>query len=239
MRATTYRKPDAEGFAFTAENLELAKRIVARYPEGRQQSAVIPLLDLGQRQNQNHCSPAVIEYVAGFLGMPPIRVYEVASFYSMFNKRPVGKYLVQVCRTTPCWLRGADSLTQAVKDFAHIEKGETSADGLFTLVEVECLGACCNAPMVQINDDYYEDLTAESLQALLTAFRHGKEPPKGSQTGRLGSSREGGPHTLTQLPASYPSGILRNDPPAPPPAPAPAAAAPAAPAAAPPAPPKS
>jgi len=167
--------------------------------------------------------------------MPPIRVYEVASFYSMFNKQAVGKHLVQVCRTTPCWLRGADSLTQAVRDFAHIEKGETSADGLFTLVEVECLGACCNAPMVQINDLYYEDLTAESLTTLLTALRDGKEPPKGSQIGRQGSAREGGPHTLTQVPESYPAGILRNDPPPAPPAP-PAQAAPAA---APPAPPKS
>ena len=229
MRATTYRKPDGAGFAFTPENLERAKRIVARYPEGRQQSAVIPLLDLGQRQNQNHCSPAVIEYVAEFLGMPPIRVYEVASFYSMFNKRPVGRYLVQVCRTTPCWLRGSDDLTQAVKDFAHIEKGETSADGLFTLVEVECLGACANAPMAQINDDYYEDLTAESMKALLTALKEGKEPPKGSQTGRLASAREGGPHTLTQLPENYPAGILRHDPPPAPPAQPAAAAAPPAP----------
>ena len=125
-----------------------------------------------------------------------------------------------------------------VKDSRHRE-GRDPADGLFTLTEVECLGACVNAPMVQINDDNYEDLTAESLQALLDGFRDGKEPPKGSQTGRLGSAREGGPNTLTQLPASYPSGILRNDPPAPPPAPAPAAATPAAPAAAPPAPPKS
>jgi NADH-quinone oxidoreductase subunit E len=219
VRATSYRKPDPEGFAFTAENLELARRIVARYPQGRQQSAVIPLLDLGQRQNANHCSPDVIEYVAEFLGMPPIRVYEVASFYSMFNKRAVGKHLVQVCRTTPCWLRGADGLTQAVKDFAQIEKGETSADGLFTLVEVECLGACCNAPMVQINDDYYEDLTPERLVHVLNELKEGREPAKGSQSGRLGSAREDGPHTLTQVPERYPSGILRNDPPAPPPAP--------------------
>ena len=240
MRATSYRKPDSEGFAFNAENLERAKVIVARYPEGRQQSAVIPLLDLGQRQNGNHCSPGVIEYVADFLGMPPIRVYEVASFYTMFNKRPVGKYLVQVCRTTPCWLRGSDAVTQAIKDFAHIEKGETSADDLFTLVEVECMGACANAPMVQINDDYYEDLTPENVTRLLQDLKDGKPVRKGSQTGRLTSAREGGPHTLTTELPEYPSGILRNDPPAPPPAPPappPAAAAPAP--AAPPAPPKS
>lgn len=236
MRATSYRKPDAEGFAFTPENLERARAIVARYPQDRQQSAVIPLLDLGQRQNGNHCSPGVIEYVAEFLGMPPIRVYEVASFYTMFNKQPVGKYLVQVCRTTPCWLRGSDQVTQAIKDFAHIGKGETSADGLFTLVEVECMGACCNAPMVQINDDYFEDLTADSMTRLLQDLKDGRPVTKGSQIGRVTSAREGGPHTLTQVPADYPSGILRNDPPPPPPAP-PAAAAPAP--AAPPAPPKS
>ena len=214
MRATSYRQPDPAGFAFNEENRALAERIVARYPEERKQSAVIPLLDLGQRQNRNHCSPAVIEYVAAFLGMPPIRVYEVASFYTMFNKRPVGRYLLQVCRTTPCWLRGADSLTDTIRGFAGIEKGETSADGLFTLVEVECLGACCNAPMVQINDDYYEDLTPESLTEVLTALKEGREAKPGSQAGRLSSARIDGPHTLTDLPQEpYPAGILRNDPP--------------------------
>lgn len=218
MRPTSYRAPDAKGFAFTPENLERANKIVARYPAEKKQSAVIPLLDLGQRQNANHCSPEVIEYVAGFLDMPPIRVYEVASFYSMFNKKPVGKYLMQVCRTTPCWLRGSDSLTQTIKEFAGIEKGETSADGLFTLVEVECLGACCNAPMVQINDDYFEDLTHESLLSIMKALRDGKAVKPGPQNGRLNSAREDGPHTLTEVPASYPSGILRNDPPPAPPA---------------------
>lgn len=219
MRATSYRTPDPKGFSFTPENLERANRIIARYPAGKQQSAVIPLLDLGQRQNDNHCSPEVIEYVAQLLDMPPIRVYEVASFYTMFNKQPVGRYLLQVCRTTPCWLRGSDGVTQAVKEFAGIGIGETSADGLFTLVEVECLGACANAPMMQINDDYYEDLTPESTKALLQALKEGREVKKGSQTGRLTSAREGGPHTLTDLPKEpYPSGILRNDPPPEPPA---------------------
>jgi len=220
MRVTSFRPADPQGFAFTPENLERAKVIVARYPAGRQQSAVIPLLDLGQRQNDNHCSPAVIEYVAQFLGMPPIRVYEVASFYSMFNKQAVGRYLLQVCRTTPCWLRGADGLTQAIRDFAGIEKGGTSTDGLFTLVEVECLGACCNAPMLQINDEYYEDLTPESLVALLEALRDGREVKAGSQSGRVGSARTGGPHTLIDLPPGPPpNGILRHDPPPAPPAP--------------------
>lgn len=214
MRPTSYRAPDPQGFAFTPENEALARRIVARYPAGKQQSAVIPLLELGQRQNANHCSPAVIEYVAQFLDMPPIRVYEVASFYTMFNKQPVGKYLVQVCRTTPCWLRGSDAVTQAVKDFAHIGKGETSDDGLFTLVEVECLGACANAPMAQINDYYYEDLTAESMTRLLRDLKDGKPVKKGSQAGRIASARIDGPHTLTVLPpGDYPQGILRGDPP--------------------------
>jgi NADH-quinone oxidoreductase E subunit len=235
MRPTSYRAPDPQGFAFTPENEALARRIVARYPAGKQQSAVIPLLELGQRQNGNWCSPAVIEAVAAFIDMPPIRVYEVASFYTMFNKQPVGRYLVQVCRTTPCWLRGSDAVTQAVKDFAQIGKGETSADGLFTLVEVECLGACCNAPMVQINDDYYEDLTAESMTRLLRDLKDGKAVRKGSQAGRLASARIDGPHTLNHLPeGAYPAGILRGDPPAPPAAPAPAAPASAAAPAAPP-----
>ena len=219
MRPTSYQTPDPQGFAFSAENLVRANAIVARYPAERKQSAVIPLLDLGQRQNGNHCSPGVIEYVAQFLEMPPIRVYEVASFYTMFNKQAVGKHLVQVCRTTPCWLRGSDAITQTVKDFAHIEKGETSTDGQFTLVEVECMGACCNAPMVQINDDYFEDLTPESMRQLLQDLKDGKPVKVGPQNGRLGSSREGGPHTLTEVPETYPSGILRNDPP--PAAPAP------------------
>ncbi len=220
MRPTSYRTPDSQGFAFTPENEALARRIVARYPAGKQQSAVIPLLDLGQRQNGNFCSPGVIEHVAAFLGMPPIRVYEVASFYTMFNKQPVGKYLLQVCRTTPCWLRGSDAVTKAIKDFAHIEKGETSADGLFTLVEVECMGACCNAPMVQINDDYFEDLTAESMTRLLQDLKAGLPVQKGSQSGRIGSARQDGPHTLNHLPeGAYPEGILRGDPPPAPPAP--------------------
>lgn len=230
MRPTSYRAPDPQGFAFTPENEALARRIVARYPAGKRQSAVIPLLELGQRQNNNWCSPAVIEAVAAFIDMPPIRVYEVASFYTMFNKQPVGKYLVQVCRTTPCWLRGSDAVTQAIKDFAHVGKGETSADGLFTLVEVECMGACCNAPMVQINDDYYEDLTPESTTRLLQDLKDGKAVKKGSQAGRVASARIDGPHTLNHLPeGAYPAGILRNDPPPAPPAPpaAPAATAPA------------
>jgi NADH-quinone oxidoreductase subunit E len=128
--------------------------------------------------------------------MAPIRVHEVATFYSMFNLKPVGKFFIQVCRTTPCWLCGSDDLTQICRDKLGIEKGETTEDGLFTLVEVECLGACANAPMVQINDDYYEDLTAERLAEVLDALAAGRDVKIGSQSGRQGSAPEGGPQTL-------------------------------------------
>ncbi len=212
MSETSYHRPASGDFAFDSENEALAQRIIARYPEGRHRSAVIPLLDIAQRQNGGWLSGEAIEFVAERLQMAPIRVYEVASFYTMFNKKPVGKYLLQVCRTTPCWLRGSDSLTETVKQVCGIEIGGTSEDGLFTLMEVECLGACCNAPMVQINDDYYEDLDAESFAKLLDDLKNGREVAKGSQTGRLASARSDGPHTLTKLEEGpLPSGILRAD----------------------------
>ncbi|MBC6404281.1 MAG: NADH-quinone oxidoreductase subunit NuoE [Rhodospirillales bacterium] len=212
MSQTTYRAPESGEFAFDAENEALAQRIIARYPEGRHRSAVIPLLDIAQRQNGGWLSKEAVEFVAGRLGMAPIRVHEVASFYSMFNKNPVGKYLLQVCRTTPCWLRGSDSLTQTIKEICGIEIGDTSEDGLFTLIEVECLGACCNAPMVQINDDYYEDLTAKSLDKILDNLKNGRVVEKGSQTGRIASARQDGPHILVDFdPNPVSSGILRGD----------------------------
>ena len=201
MRITSYAEAQAQDFAFTPDVLERANGIIARYPEGRQASAVIALLDLAQRQNGNWLSPPAIEYVAGLLDMAPIRVYEVASFYTMFNLQPVGKYLIQVCRTTPCWLRGSDDLTRTCLDKLGVALRGTSEDGLFTVVEVECLGACANAPMAQINDDYYEDLTAERMAEIVDALRDGKEVPAGSQVGRLASAPEGGPKTLTDLPA--------------------------------------
>lgn len=170
--------------------------IVARYPEGRQQSAVIPLLDLAQRACGGWLPIAAIEHVAEYLGMPKIRVLEVATFYSMFNLEPVGKNFVQICRTTPCWLRGSDDLREAAAEVTGCGLGESSDDGLFTVVEVECLGACCNAPMVQINDEYYEDLTAENFRTLLESLKRGETPSTGSQTGRTGSEPVGG---LTSL----------------------------------------
>jgi len=187
----------SEAFAFNAATEERAQTIVARYPEGRQQSAVIPLLDLAQRQAGGWLPTEVIEYVANYLDMPKIRVLEVATFYSMFNLEPVGENFVQLCRTTPCWLRGSDDLRAVAKDVTGCGLGETSADGKFTVVEVECLGACCNAPMVQINDEYYEDLTAENFRSVLEALKRGEDPMTGSQEGRTGSEPAGGLTTLT------------------------------------------
>ncbi len=202
MKATSFPEYRSGDFSFTAENDAQAKKIIARYPEGRQASAVLPLLDLAQRQNGGWLSSEAIEYVASYLNIAPIRVHEVATFYSMFNLKPVGKYFIQVCRTTPCWLHGSDELTNTCRRKLGIEIGETSDDDMFSLVEVECLGACVNAPMVQINHDYYEDLTPESFEKVLDALRTGKPVQIGSQSGRQGSAPEGGPQTLTDVPAS-------------------------------------
>ncbi len=185
-------------FSFNSENLVKAKTIIAKYPAGRQASAVVPLLDLAQRQNDNFLSPEAMGYVATMLDMPPIKVREVATFYSMFNLHPVGKNFVQICRTTPCWLRGSDAITQTCKDKLGIGIGETTADGTFTLTEVECLGACVNAPMVQINDDFYEDLTPEIMGKVLDDLAAGRKPPVGSQTGRRGSCAQNGPTSLKE-----------------------------------------
>ncbi|MCB9948522.1 MAG: NADH-quinone oxidoreductase subunit NuoE [Rhodospirillaceae bacterium] len=192
--ATTEGAAQPETFAFTAENLERAKTIIARYPQGRQQSAVMPLLDLAQRQSGNWLPRAAMDHVAEMLEMPRIRVYEVASFYTMYNKAPVAKYLVQICRTTPCWLCGCNDLARAVKDVTGAGVGETVGD--FTVMEVECLGACVNAPMVQINDDYYEDLDYDRMVTLLEALKRGEMPAIGSQTGRRGSEAASGPTTM-------------------------------------------
>lgn len=173
-----------ENFEFSAANLKKAREIVAKYPQGKQRSALLPLLDLAQRQNDNWLSVPVMDYVADFLELPAIRVYEVATFYTMFNLKPVGKNFIQVCRTTPCWLRGADVITNTCKSKLGIDIGETTEDGKFTLVEVECLGACVNAPMVQINDDYFEDLSAKEMEKLIDDLSEGKKVKVGSQVGR-------------------------------------------------------
>jgi NADH-quinone oxidoreductase subunit E len=196
--------PVFEGdFAWTAENGVEAARIIALYPVGRQASAVMPLLWLAQGQMAEATRSAwlpvpAIEFIARLLGMPYIRVYEVASFYTMYNLAPVGRYHVQVCGTTPCQLRGSDEVMRACKD-AGLQKGANTADGMFTLSEVECLGACANAPMVQINADNYEDLTYDSMTAVLAALARGETPDSGSQVGRTASCPEGGPTTLLDV----------------------------------------
>ena len=183
-------------FTFSPENAERAAVIIARYPEGRQQSAVMPLLDLAQRQAGGWLPREVLDYIADYLDMPRIRVYEVATFYTMYNTKPVGRHLVQLCRTTPCWLRGSEDVLNACRDFLGIGIGETTEDGLFTLIEVECLGACCNAPMMQINDDFYEDLDADATRNVLETLKKGERPKTGSQTGRISSEPVGALTTL-------------------------------------------
>ncbi|MBB3032786.1 NADH-quinone oxidoreductase subunit NuoE [Alteriqipengyuania lutimaris] len=192
-------------FAFSAEYEAKAKKAIARYPEGRSKSAVMPLLDLAQRQvgeetdTQGWLPLPVIEYVAGYLDMPVIRVLEVATFYFMYNLVPVGKYHVQVCGTTPCMLRGSDDIIAACKA-RGMKKGAVSEDGLWTLTEVECMGNCATAPMVQINDDNYEDLTVDRLDAVLDALAKGEQPKTGTQEpGRHTSEPSGGPTTLKEM----------------------------------------
>lgn len=191
-------------FAFTPATMEKARTIIARYPAGRQASAVMGLLDLAQRQvgeetnTQGWLPVPVIEYVAAQLDMPYMRVYEVATFYTMYNMAPVGKFHVQVCGTTPCMLRGSDDVLAACKSKGLV-KGGTTADGLFTLNEVECLGACANAPMVQINDDNFEDLTFDSTVALLDALAAGKPVKIGPQIDRQTSCPEGGATSLKDM----------------------------------------
>ena len=177
-------------FEWSETNFLKVKKIIEKYPSGRKQSAVIPLLDLAQRQNKGWLNKKALEKVAETLSMSFIRVLEVATFYSMFNLKPIGKNYIQICRTTPCWLRGSDKLLNIAKEVTGCSLGETSKDKKFTVVEVECLGACCNAPMVQINDDYFEDLNEDNFKKLLINLKNEKEITKGSQIGRLSSNPE-------------------------------------------------
>ena len=179
--------PHVESFAFDAEHLAKAKELIANYPPGRQASAVIGVLDLAQRQ-QGWLPRVAMDEVAKLLDMAPIRVYEIATFYTMFQLRPKGRYLLQVCTTTPCWLRGSDAI---MKSCEHAADGET-----FSVQEVECLGACVNAPVVQINDDFYEDLDEASLKKVLDALKRGETPKPGPQVDRQTSAPEGGATTL-------------------------------------------
>jgi NADH-quinone oxidoreductase subunit E len=192
-------------FKFTPANAKQAKAIIARYPAGRQRSAVMPLLDLAQRQvgtetqTQGWLPVPVIEYVAAILDMPYMRAYEVVTFYTMYNIAPVGRYHVQVCGTTPCLLRGSDDVMAACKNRGMV-KGKTTPDGMFTLTEVECMGNCSSAPMVQINDDNYEDLDYDSTTRILEDLAAGKQPKTGTQLdGRHTVEPYGGPTTLKEM----------------------------------------
>ena len=197
--------PQPAFFVFDqASEAEIAK-VLAKYPPGRQASGVIPLLYIAQDQMKRTGGSAwvpraAMDAVAKRLDMPPIRVYEVATFYLMFNTRPVGRFHLQVCTTTPCWLRGSDEVTAACRKATGIKAwGETSADGMFTMTEVECLGACVNAPILQVDNEFYEDMNAERTAELIAALRRGERPPVGSMAGRQGSAPEGGPITLTSF----------------------------------------
>ena len=192
-------------FAFDADSETEIATTLAKYPTGRQASGVLPLLHLVQRQMGRATGSAwvpriAMDVVAARLGMPPIRVYEVATFYLMFNTEPVGTYHLQLCTTTPCWLRGSDEVVAACRRGTGIKGwNETSADGRFTMTEVECLGACVNAPILQVNDNFYEDMDAERTTALLESLARGEVPKPGSTIGRLASAPAGGPTTLTTL----------------------------------------
>ena len=179
-----------DNFEWSKDNFEKISNILKKYPSNKIQSAVIPLLDLAQRQNKGWLSKNSMEKVAETLSMSYIRVLEVATFYSMFNLEPIGKNFVQICRTTPCWLRGSDKLSKVAQEVCNTQIGDTSDDKKFTVVEVECLGACCNAPMIQINDEYYEDLDEENFRQLLIDLKSNKPIKIGSQIGRKSSQPE-------------------------------------------------
>ncbi|KAJ5921181.1 hypothetical protein N7466_009507 [Penicillium verhagenii] len=205
-------------FSFTPQNLTLVDEILKRYPPQYKKAAVMPLLDLGQRQ-AGFTSISVMNEVARMLEMPPMRVYEVATFYTMYNREPVGKYFLQICTTTPCQLGGcgSDAIVKAINEHLGITPGHTTEDGLFTYIEVECLGACVNAPMVQINDDYYEDLTPESIKTLLTALKDGaaatgsvKIPAPGPLTGRDTCENSAGLTNLNEV-VWNPETMMRTD----------------------------
>lgn len=195
MSVRRLHEQQPEAFAFSEDNLVWAGEQIAKYPEGRQASAILPLLWQAQKQGGGWLSEPAIRCVADMLDMPYIRALEVATFYSMFNLSPVGEHFVQLCGTTPCWLRGADDLKAVCRKIIG-EQGNVTEDGKLSWLEVECLGACVNAPMVQINDDFFEDLTADTFERLLADLRNGREVATGPQNGRQASAPEGGPTVL-------------------------------------------
>ena len=197
LKKISKNQPDI--FEFNKTSLELAKRIISNYPEGKQQSAVMAFLYLAQRQNNNWIPLSAMKYIAKFLDMPYIKVYEVATFYSMYNLSPVGKYFVQVCTTTPCMIRGANKLVEACKEKISENESVLSNDKSCSWMEVECLGACVNAPMMQINDDYYEDLDKEKTLKILDKILNGEKPTPGSYRGRVNNEPENNRKTLMDL----------------------------------------
>ncbi len=192
-------KDQPENFEFNSSSLEEAKTIITKYPKGKQQSAVMALLYIAQRQNDNWIPLAAMKYIAKFLDMPYIKVYEVATFYSMYNLSPVGKYFIQVCTTTPCMIRGANKLVEACKEKISENESELSKDKTCSWMEVECLGACVNAPMMQINDNYYEDLDKEKTLKILESLLKGETPKPGSYRGRINNEPENNRKTLLDL----------------------------------------
>tara|TARA_Y100001970_G_scaffold49781_1_gene63072 strand:+ start:138 stop:746 length:609 start_codon:yes stop_codon:yes gene_type:complete len=191
-------KIQPDNFEFNSKNVEVAKKIIANYPEGKQQSAVMALLYLAQRQNNNWIPLSAMKYIAKYLAMPYIKVYEVATFYSMYNLAPVGDYFFQVCTTTPCMLRGAYKLVDVCKKKISENENQISNDGKISWMEVECLGACVNAPMLQINDDYFEDLDAIKLEEIINKIKQGLTIKPGSYKGRKSSEPEGNRITLME-----------------------------------------
>lgn len=198
-------------FEFNEENKKRIEAILKIYPEGYKRAAMIPLLDIAQRQNGGWLPLTAMHKVAEILELPRMRVYEVATFYTMFNRKPVGKYHVQICTCTPCWLRDSDSIVQAVEEATCCKLGSTSKDNLFTLSEVECLGACANAPMMQVNDDYYEDLTPETTTKIINAFKKGERPPAGPQVPCRYAAEPSGGLTSLKSPPPGPGFKIRPD----------------------------
>ena len=192
-------KEQPETFEFTSENLMIAKKIIKNYPEGKQQSAVMTLLYIAQRQNDNWVTLAAIKYIAKFLDIPYIKVYEVVTFYTMYNLSPVGKYFIQVCTTTPCMIRGAYKLVEACKEKISKDENELSKNKICSWKEVECLGACVNAPMMQINDDYYEDLNKEKVKKIIDQILNDEKPKPGSYRARTNSEPEDNRKTLIDI----------------------------------------
>ena len=196
MSVKKISKDQPKDFKFNETNLNLANKIILKYPENKQQSAVMPLLYLAQKQNNNWIPLQAMKYIAKFLRMPYIKVYEVATFYSMYNLAPVGKFFFQVCTTTPCMLRGAYSLVDVCKKKISTEENKISKDGKTSWMEVECLGACVNAPMMQINEDYYEDLDENKLESIIEKINNNERPIPVSYKGRKNSEPENNRKTL-------------------------------------------